>query len=101
MKFSKKCIQTKCIKQKTKLIAYEKSKQNENDQINIKFYIFERFNKIFKKSKHQMFCLYFKNKFERKLKKYSKKLLIVIMNVIQQNDHEKFMKSKQKYIIEK
>ena len=49
-----------------------------------------------------MYYFYFKNKFEKKLIQYQKEIFCATtIDIIQQNDYYKFMKSKHNYSIKK
>ena len=79
----------------------EKNTTKDSNENNIQFFNSKRFLKLLTRHNHQMYCLYFKNKFERKLNRHQKRILtVVIVNAIQQFDHEKFMQSNFEYFIE-
>ena len=79
----------------------EKSTTKNSNEDSIQSLNSRRFLKLFTRHDHQMYCLYFKNKFERKLNRHQKRILTaVIVNAIQQFDHEKFMQSSLEYFIE-
>ena len=50
---------------------------------------------------NQVYSLYSQDKFERKLERYQKKIsTVIIVDAIEQSDHDKFMKGKPEYSIE-
>ena len=125
MTFVRKCVDQKCLSQETivrtietreiehetvensqiktlvKIDDESKTIEKNHDKINIQCLTSTRFLKTLKRSNHQMYCLYPKNKFERKLTRYQKRILCAaIFETIRQSDHEKFMRPKQSYSIE-
>ena len=82
--------------QKSEKIA---SKTRDNEII--KSLSLVRFMKLLKQSNHQVYYLYLKDKFEKKLDRYQKKILTAaIVEAVRQNDHKKFMQSKPEYLIQ-
>ena len=86
-----------------KTISFEKMIQFKNiefENFDIQIFIQKRFMKLLKRSNCQIYCLYLKNKLNKKINRYENKMLIVIIiNVVILKNHEKFIKKKIEYIL--
>lgn len=125
MTFARKCVDQKCLSQETIVRAIETREieheavedsqaetlvgtddepeaiEKNHDKIGIQCLTPTRFLKTLKRSDHQVYCLYPRDKFERKLARYQKRILCAATSeAIRQSDHEKFMRPKQSYSIE-
>lgn len=87
-----------------KTISSEKMiqfKNIESENFDIQVFIQKRFMKLLKRSNCQTYCLYFKDKLNKKINRYKNKILVVIIiNVVILKNHEKFMKKKVEYTLE-
>lgn len=121
MKFSKRCLELGCIDRRISIMANEYEKDGKpaprgfanpatdfkgveplkSRKKDIKRITPKRFMKLMGESDHQVYCLYPREKFERKLERYHKKMLAAAtVGAIEQSDHDKFMKVKPEYSIE-
>ena len=76
-------------------------KNIEPENFDIQALIQKRFMKLLKRSICQIYCLYPKDKLNKKINRYDNKMLaVIIINAVTLEDHEKFMEKKIEYTLE-
>jgi hypothetical protein len=87
-------------------IYFEDKKRIWNSDFSREFRHSDSYSKTiyetFKRSNSQTYCLYSKDKFNKKLDRFEKKLLVAAsIDAVTAENHEKFMKNKIEYILKK
>ena len=111
MTFSNRCVSKGCAPRSHSVSKFESTILEKETTASAKNEAFEnfdiqsltpkRFMKLLRRSGHQTYCFYPREKLNKKLDRYEKKLLTASsINAVTSDDHEKFMKDKVEYTLE-